>query len=1218
MLSVSGKMLLMPFLFGNSKIAILQIPKKSTNWNLEFGIWNFLVICSLAICILPNSTAAYSVPARPGSVGQVQGLAGAESGGSSTLRTKMDEALCGGWDWDQEVAGKIPIVTGLPGHDQAGPLGNKKSGMSLRSDYLKTPSDVPTCGYRSACRPIDGGGGTARFRPPFYKAFPCQRPLGDATPENPADPPGRGSIKFSCGGSEMPEDGNVCGSIGAGVDGGLCGWLNDRWVFGYYNKVIPMDYKCRDANRSKQPHLPGCTLTMYSRRTSCRVQKAGEVEQKDKDKDVVPKYPGMPGEELDFVEPRLCCTYQSVDGIVYGPDGAGDGTGDITNYMKNCITCSNTECRYILACVDTNGNGIPDDWGPGCQPEPDRPRMQYYPPWIKEVYSDACSYCTSIDDPKGKKVVPCDADDADFPKFPCVEKFKPYEVTDPDLGITFINYYRRRQGPRYRSYFRHYTGNYERDQVKYIDNNQKDTYEDPIRDDNKKSNIPVSCYRIYSEYDPKLRVTDDKRKVCVIAAYYREQERNFWAMGKETSEVEGSPTQEGKGYYSLTMDDIDKIVRENDFEEDKDVWYPGTSNAFSLSDQRTIKKKYENDLTLLLSSPTDITHLESSIQAYYTKEDMPDAKKKEDRMIQLSSGALLRAFDDTVSNETGPRRFFTEWWQEQQTKAHLVFTPPAIRLLLPPAWSIGLDPLDPIFTPRIIDTTKQAERDPRMQVLEVQLHAGEDTIDIIKTYLQKSLLPNMQEEHIPVLVPMGSPLEFRALAEKWAKYYSFKGKTAVADQDIVLVLESYARQIEQVRKLRADVVWFSKKLIEHQKNIVTTIGDWLSTDITGRYDEYYNQLADLQNLQTYWKQIQKDYREFHNKSCMPWCHNERFTVPIYSLLDEWYKGRPDLTGSELPRFDVERLSDATFDFTGLKYPSADLKIPIIRPIQVRIDIAKLAAPDPGAKNVNVPVLPEFPPVPSIMEYMNQMMDTDGDGDVDENDESTMIPDLVIGKRPPSITMDMYSPAQLTDIQRNMLYISEMFEEMNEIYKKFWKSQTKFDYDTPEDDLKFKEQDCYRRGTETCVHVEWDLLERLMRFGSRPAIMLEEEFDKDEKLAIGRFRPKPVDPFYVICPADDWACQLMHRNKTYPQEGWAINWEGASDKIKETVCKDSEGGTLIDQLRTCMFRETLQRPGVKLNPSGYNKKGLFPYSSDRNDIVPSFNTPAMSGGLIPKK
>jgi len=1193
---------------------------------MPFCIGNLFVACILVFWTFPNLVWAYSVPARPGSVGQVQSLAGAESGGSSTLRTKMDEALCGGWDWDQKVAGKIPNVTGLPGHDQAGPLGNKPSGMSLRSTYLKTPSDVPTCGYRSACRPSDGGG--SRFRPPFYRYFPCQRPLGNVTPEEEPVPPGRGSIKFSCGGGDMPEDGFVCNGVPGGVNGGLCGWLNDRWVYGYYNKVIPMDYKCRDANRTKKPAMPGCTLTMYSRRTPCRVQKSGEVEQKDKDKDVVPDYPGMPGKKLDFVEPRFCCTYQSVDEIIYGPDGAGDGTGDTSNYMKNCITCNDTECRYILACVDTNGNGIMDDWGPGCQPEPDRPRMQYYPPWIKEVYSDACSYCTDIDDPKGKAIVPCGADNADFPKFPCVERFKPYEVNDPDLGITFINYYHRRHGPRYRSYFRHYTAGYTREQVKYIDNNQKDTYEDPIRDANEKVSIPVSCYRLYTEFDPKIKVINNRHRACVIAAYYRVERgekgvRNFWAMGKETSEVEGSPTQEGKGYYSLEMQDIEKIVRENEFKEGEDVWYPGTSNAFSLSDQNVIKKKFENDLTLLLSSPSDITHLESSIQVYHTSETMPGVDDEE-RKIGLSSGALLRSFDDTASNETGPRRFFTEWWQEQQTKAHLVFTPPAIRLLLPPAWSIGLDPLDPIFTPRIIDTTSTVEKDPRMQVLEVQLHAGEDTIDVIKTYLQKSMLPQLQEEHIPVLVPMGSPIEFRTLAEKWAKYYSFKGKTAVADQDIVLMLESYARQIEKVRKLRAEVAWFNKKMMEHHKNIVTTIGDWLSTDITGKYDMYYNQLMDLQKLQTFWKQIQKDYREFHNKTCMPWCHNERFTVPIYSLLDDWYKPRPDLDDAglpeekQLPRFTIERLSDATFDFTGLKYPKGALKIPVIRPVQVRIDITKLAAPEPGAKKVNVPVLPEFPPVPSIIEYMNDMMDTDGDGDVDEDDESTMFPDLVIGEKPPSITIDMYTPGQLNLVQRKMLYISEMFEKMKETYHKFWRSQTIFDYDTPEDTLKKKEQDCYRRGSETCVHVEMDLLERLMRFGSRPAIMLEEEFDKEDKLAIGRFRPKPADPFYILCPKEDWACQILHRSKTYPQEGWAINWEGASDEVEEEACDDSEGGTLVDQLRTCMFRETLQRPGVKLVPSGHNKEGLFPYSTDRNDIVPSFNTPAMSGGLIPKE
>lgn len=1000
----------------------------------------------------------------------------------------LKKAQCGGWDFEDSVNGKFANVSGVPGRT-GNPLGNPRSGMAARAEgsgsLLSTKDISSVCGFRSSCRPGE---------PSFYKYFPCQRPLGniatpqcDDDPPNNPQPPGRGEIEFSCGGGQMPENGSVCGSLD--TTGGLCGYLNTHWIYGYYEKSEALNGGCSDALGVW--HSASCTVTRYH-----------DGECKTCQDEIEPTYG-----EYTLADTRECCTHQSMDGTIYGPEtGRYDTSGDTVMLLKNCEPCNGSNCE-----------------------EQEKPRKQFYPPWNKEV--KAC-------------------------KAACV-------AAGCSPGCISVSKGPSKRGQAYRSFYRHYTASYTRDKVKskYVSN-----------DDADKTNIPVSCYSLFdTDYTDFLATkAANFSKNCVIAAYYP-GDRNFWKMDK---------TQKGKGEYGSAHSDGPATHRTAS--DPDNLWSTGMSNAFSLTNGEVMKEKYNDDLTLALYQPSDPVELLSLPQI--------------DLEHMFSTGALLRAFDDTVSTPRGTKRTITEWWQEQETQMHVLLTPPSVRILLPPAWSVGLDILDPFFTPHRVSPSTT---DPRLDSIEVQLEARPDLLDEVKLFLRYSLLPTIEQEPLPVVVPMGSATEFRAYAEGWREWIKMQQKLGSEEdiataQKLVNRLEEYALAITETRKLRAELAQMLGQLFEHEKKITSQISEWLSDKVLSDFERFQTELTTIATIRKNWEKIQARYRQIHDEQCMPWCHSERFTVPIYSLLDPWLPNRPGLDAADLPKLSVPRLPDASFDFTMLRLHTGSLKLPVLKPIQLKLKTETLLPPFPYAKYVSVPVLPPLPETPSIVD-----------------DRESFFPTIETGTPPPSITFNTISSSELSEIQATIAKIKTLLTNMGKEYNLFWESMTLGD---PEDGEPFKartEQDCYKRHDEICVHTEFDLRERIARFGSRPAILLKEDL-----ASLGKFRLNPgrLDATGKVvgfgadsCPGKDWACQILNGTDTFPRSGWSVSWSGIVIPPDPDFCSDPASDDPIEQARVCLLRSTACKKG--------SSSSAFPYEQGCNDIIPSFAVPPPSP-LIP--
>ena len=718
-------------------------------------------------------------------------------------------------------------------------------------------------------------------------------------------------------------------------------------------------------------------------------------------------------------------------------------------------------------------------------------------------------------------------------------------------------------GREYLSYYRRYLVSYERDAVPVVE-----------RDDTKRTDIPVDCYCPYEEFDPKARRTIANDYRCVIRL--EDSDKKFNNM-KET--------QKGKGEYGQKSNLKDPAYEHTETRDTrKDLWVNDFSDAFSLLNGKKLQESPKDNLFPLLQlDATDI---------------IPTAQL--DQARPFSSGSLIRSTDDSVNTDNPSRRVITEWWQEQETQAHKLFTPSVLRLILPTPASVGLNLSDPFLTPQ--GSSSSNGKRINQQIIDIQIHASpEDLLSEVSGYLQNGLLIHVQEEPVPLVVPLASPVELRAIAQAWKRWgeWQGEGEAKTKAQMASKKLEDYAERIDQVRALRGEMARYIGRLLTYQGTMMRAIGEWLNGNLQA-WESYAAVRQESLSLKPKWEEIQQKYRVFTDQTNMPWCRNERYTTPVYSFLDNWMPGPSsardlklniddpaanDLNEEKLPRLSVETFPDLVYDFTALRVSTGTVILPVLNPIQIRLKQSLLVSPAFNADPAEVSALleefsklPDLPPVPSIYQ---EVLDK-------------FLPTQVIRLSSPS-TVSPTTASLSPDIEKIMDRISTIFTEMDKTYKTFWDSITEY----PERDIAEKKWNCQNVNEMPCVHVEMDLLERFTRIGARPAVQLKEDFASTGPLrttvlnnsSVAGSLPsmKLVPPTAVPpCPREDWSCQILNVEKTFAREGWRV--EGV---------EQNTGKQDLIELRNRLRKETI--PG--------NSSSSFPYTVRPDEMLPSFNIPS---------
>ncbi len=648
-------------------------------------------------------------------------------------------------------------------------------------------------------------------------------------------------------------------------------------------------------------------------------------------------------------------------------------------------------------------------------------------------------------------------------------------------------------------------------------------------------NFQTTCFGLYDEFDPKKRQTGVNDRRCVI-----------------NIDVENMrETQQGKGEYKETdVDDKDPTNTGNQrpgglndengaFDVEEDTWYKKLGGAFSFINEKLFKGQYDSDLgnVFLAFDELDDGTLTATPQI------------NEQHLFAESN--LMRAFDDT-----GHPRAYTRWWQEQQTRMAALMRAPVLRIVLPSAWFMGLDPNDPFLT-SVSGTEDPTERPDRSDRIELQVEADEDVLGTALAYIERSILLHVEEEPIPVIVPMGSPAEFRARAADWCTWYKNKNIVKTCDdvpEDIKKImerLEEYAERIDDYRELRAETSETAGAILDLQHRLLEPIAQWFKD-----HEEQLRQIVQgrqrvEQELVPLWREIQGEIATMTDRSNLPWCMNQRFTSPIYSLLDPWLQSRyrqakpNEVETSELnlPRLPlVQRPEDVIIDFSAIAAMSGTLKMPVLKPIQIRIDIP---VPPKTEK------LAELPPVGDIRAAMEDVL-----GQLPEVRNELQEPPSM---EPP----EPLSNETLNSARDSLFFAGRIVSEMNEQYADFWKSigPLKPGEEQFERQYEFKEgMKCYDFNRLPCKQVEMDLLERAQRIGSRPLIQLAEDFE-----SVGTRRGEPT-----VCLPEDEACHILNAERTDP----GFRWEVVGSRSNDAP---------IDDLKVRILRVTQPPPLGSVDP-----------------------------------
>ncbi|MDB4978253.1 MAG: hypothetical protein JWM56_439 [Candidatus Peribacteria bacterium] len=658
--------------------------------------------------------------------------------------------------------------------------------------------------------------------------------------------------------------------------------------------------------------------------------------------------------------------------------------------------------------------------------------------------------------------------------------------------------------------------------------------------------MPVACYGNYEEFDTRKKTTVQKDMRCVIRF-------PFTADELRTS-------QSGKGTYGVTAADFPQVKRNTSYNDGKDLWYPNVSDSMSLLSDSSFEQNYGNDLSQALLSPD-----KSDIRAYPQRSSS-----------LYATTSTVRAFDETVSKSAdaslnrNDERSLTTWWQRMETDADRLFSPPAVRLRLPDTVALSVQDL-PSASGSVIHT------DPRTQSIDVQLRAGDDLLGEVAGFLQKSLLLQVREEPVPVVVPLGSPLDFRADAERWKGWRAQRklyGLAPVPEVDaLILQLEEYAVQIERVRQLRSELARYIGGVIDHQQEVLININTWVQQNLDV-YKSYLKNREARLSLRGRWVAVQQEYLKFHDDINMPWCRNDRFTTPVYSMLDFWYRGQHTslsagipqcgtAVGGGLPLLCVPQAEeDMVFDLSNLRVMTGALAVPVLKPTQL-----SLAIPLPGPVDEEMTadqkkslLLPDLPLVPTID---TAIIDA--------------LPTVKVESMPPTIV----PPTLLNTLQANLVLNQSQFilQNMNKTYQKFWDSLA------PTDTT--RKLECNDWADGSCIHVETDLMERFTRIMARPAVLLKEDL---QSLGAPRARISGTGDASVTCNPADHACVTLKQQRTVPKDGWQI--------VPPRVLPDEQN--VIDALRTGMRRKTLQ--------DNLQITNGVPYISSPEDILPIYTVP----------
>lgn len=718
---------------------------------------------------------------------------------------------------------------------------------------------------------------------------------------------------------------------------------------------------------------------------------------------------------------------------------------------------------------------------------------------------------------------------------------------------------------QYQSFFRQFTGSHRRQPTKKaVLNHPRDRF--AVED------IQIACYGPYQEYDPKrtTAMVEDPEEIAGEDADRIQGPVPRCVIGKDYSPMRDTQNN----VQRQGIDPFEEIDQpERPFNEEEDLWAP-IGGALSLLNGEVFEQDYDNDLLLAVTA-VDQAELRTTVQQ---TEDVP-----------LSQARLIRAYDQTVDrgriftadpDQREHSRTYPEWVQWTQTQMSRLLRPPVMRVIFPTTWVYGLHPSNHPLSQLESIAQQGLQQGPNRSV-ELQLGIRPSALDWVAQTIKDLMLLRVSGEPVPVHLPLIDPVEMATAAENWCLYVIEQtGETADCTDvpgeigAFVTDLFAYADAAQKIFDLREELPMVLTELLRAQREIAEPVDRWLTANMDA-FEEIASQITERQafigkqdaelaeegeeieeeSIAQLWEDFSMHLLAISDTASLSWCKNDGLLPEIFSSLDAWLPGRPELTGLRvefedcirsgsmmeqcleevegLPIFDVGPPQDIVIDLTAIRIPSKVIKIPVFQPTQVALEI-----PTPRReKSIEEQEIIQLPPIddleiPTAQEILSQI-----------------VPETRSISEPATITSLIPDPERLQDMQVTMEDIRLALERSNEILEELYETEDRF-YSSIMPPRQAAPLGCETYDDAYCFRSEMDLREQLARLGAPPGFIRRADLR-----AVGPELERPLDERNAVlrCTEEqtrDWTCMSVPSRMELPREGWQVRLEGQQDPIEE--------------------------------------------------------------------
>ncbi len=458
------------------------------------------------------------------------------------------------------------------------------------------------------------------------------------------------------------------------------------------------------------------------------------------------------------------------------------------------------------------------------------------------------------------------------------------------------------------------------------------------------------CYEYYQpENDPKTTITRETNEQCELVM--------TTATGGvlATPDPEWKPVEKQKGRYLPDPALINPSDDARDTRSAPDPWMTDADTNLSMLDMSKVTQT-QADFTDA-SQKKNITPFLSA--------DLP-VKQKASKTL---STARVDAFDDTATGVGGAVSILgiegsvSRWWEAQQRAFARLVRQPALHLLLPAHFMLGLDKDDPLLQ-YSADAPSKSDG-----TVELTLHAGNDELGTLLSSLQKHFPLPVKEVRIPVIAPLLSVVEADSAIASWRLWQQANPARAGDADRIISQIGAYRDAAERVRLLRTALPLSLSRSFALQEKIRRFVSAWELMNAE-RMRAWLQISTQRQQLQRDWQTIAQAMLAA-TECQLDWCSNQRYSSPVYSLLDGWlsgwgWKAMPGVGTYQrlrplpvLPQ-NVVVEPDRMLDFSWLSLSGSALQIPVLDPILTQV---VLPLPPDGI-DTPMPDLPELPDTPS--------------------------------------------------------------------------------------------------------------------------------------------------------------------------------------------------------------------------------------------------------------